>query len=106
MAWGFARSAPKVKLLPVAEISFDYLQRAEAEQFLSYTNAAAPGKSAPLYTATTIYESLRMGELWGLRWADADLARGLITVRRSATAGPHQIEEDPPRPGSTSSWRW
>ena len=81
VTWGFARSAPKVKLLPVAEISFDYLQRAEAERFLSHANAAAPD-DAPLYTAA-IYTGLRMGELWGLRWADVDLARGLITVRRS-----------------------
>ena len=81
VTWGFARSAPKVKLLPVAELSFDFLKRDEAERFLSHANAAAPGEAA-LYT-TAIYTGLRMGELWGLRWADVDLERGLLTVKRS-----------------------
>jgi integrase len=81
VAWGWVRSAPKVKLLAVPETSFDFLQRDEAERFLSHVAVAAPNDAA-LYT-TAIYTGQRMGELFGLTWPDVDLARGLITVRRS-----------------------
>jgi integrase len=81
VSWGWARSAPKVKLLPVPETAFDFLKREEAERFLSHVAVAAPNDAA-LYT-TAIYTGARMGEIWGLRWADLDLARGLITVRRN-----------------------
>ena len=79
--WGWVRSAPKVKLLSVAETAFDFLPRDEAERFLSHAATAAPGDAA-LYTAA-IFTGMRMGELYGLRWGDVDLERGLITVRRS-----------------------
>jgi integrase len=81
VTWGFARSAPKVKLLPVAEIGFDFLHRDEAERFLSHVNAAEPDDAA-LYTAA-IYLGARMGELYGMRWADLDLEKGLVTIKRS-----------------------
>jgi integrase len=47
----------------------------------SRMSTAAPG-DATLYTAA-IFTGMRMGELYGLRWAHVDLGRGLITVRRS-----------------------
>ena len=81
VSWGWARSAPKVKLLPVPETAFDFLKRDEAERFLSHVAVAAPNDAA-LYT-TAIYTGQRMGELYGLRWRDVDLSSGLITVRRS-----------------------
>jgi len=81
VGWGWARSAPRVKLLSVPETSFDFLQRDEAERFLSHVTVAAPNDAA-LYT-TAIFTGQRMGELYGLVWPDLDLSRGLITVRRS-----------------------
>jgi integrase len=79
--WGDIKAAPKVKLLPVAEQPFDYLAQDECERFLSHANAAAPN-DAPLYHSA-IYLGARMGELYGMRWADVDLAKGLVTIRRS-----------------------
>jgi integrase len=79
--WGRLTHAPKVRLLPVPETAFDYLKRDEAERLLSWTKANAPNEY-PLYAAA-IYAGARMGELYGLRWADVDLAQGLMTVQRS-----------------------
>ncbi len=81
VTWGFIKSAPRVKLLSVPETGFDYLPRDEAERFLSHANAAAPDDAA-LYTAA-IYLGARMGELYGMRWADLDLEKGLVTIKRS-----------------------
>jgi integrase len=79
--WGYLSHAPKVRLLPVPETDFDYLQREEVERLLSWTRQNAPG-DFPLY-ATAIYTGARMGELYGLEWADVDLAHSLLTIRRS-----------------------
>ena len=79
--WGLVTHAPKVRLLPVPETDFDYLHKDEAERFLSHARAAVPN-DAPLY-ATAIYVGMRMGELYGLKWGDVDLERGIMTVRRS-----------------------
>jgi integrase len=79
--WGRLSHAPKVRLLPVPEQPFDYLQRDEAERLLSHSRVAAPN-DYPLY-ATAIFAGLRMGELYGLLWPDVDLERGILTVRRS-----------------------
>ncbi|MES1205325.1 MAG: hypothetical protein ABUS79_05255 [Pseudomonadota bacterium] len=45
VSWGWARSAPKVKLLPVPETAFDFLKRDEAERFRSHVTVAAPNWS-------------------------------------------------------------
>ncbi len=79
--WGRLPHAPKIRLLPVPETAFDYLQRDEAERFLSWTKMNAPN-DYPLY-ATAIYAGARMGELYGLLWPDLDLERGVMTVQRS-----------------------
>ena len=81
VGWGWLRSAPRVRLLSAPETAFSYLPRDQAERFLSHAATAAPA-DAVLYTAA-IFTGMRMGELYGLRWADVDLGRGLITVRRS-----------------------
>ena len=49
---------------------------AEAAELL----AALPADLRPIY-ATAFYAGLRRGELRGLRWADIDLAAGLLHVR-------------------------
>ena len=81
VTWQFLKAAPKVKLLPEPEASFDFLQRDEAERLLAWTHVNAP-REFPLY-ATAIYTGARMGELYGLLWADVDLDRAMITIRRS-----------------------
>jgi integrase len=44
--------------------------------------AALPDSIRPIY-ATAFYAGLRRGEMRALRWHDIDLAKGVITVRRS-----------------------
>jgi integrase len=44
--------------------------------------AALPDTLRPIY-ATAFYAGLRRGEMRALRWDDVDLAKGVITVRRS-----------------------
>jgi len=79
--WGDLSHAPKVRLLPVPEHSFTFLQRDASGQLLSWTRDNAQ-RDFPLY-ATAIYTGARMGELYGLQWADVDLDQGLITFRHS-----------------------
>jgi integrase len=79
--WGRLPHSPKVRLLPAPETAFDYLKRDEAERLLSWAKANAPN-DYPLYAAA-VYTGARMGELYGLRWADVDLDNGVITVQRS-----------------------
>jgi len=79
--WDYLPAAPKVRLLPIPEQSFDFLIHDEAERFLSWTRENAP-HDFPLY-ATAIYLGPRMGELYGLEWADVNLDKGLITFQRS-----------------------
>jgi integrase len=47
--------------------------------------------------ATSIYAGLRAGELWGLRWEDVDLERGVLHVRHSFEDTPkaHAVREVP-----------
>jgi integrase len=79
--WGYVKSTPKVKLLPAPETPFDYLRKDEAERFLSHAAVAAPNDH-PLYAAA-IYTGARMGELFGLRWSELDVERGVATFARS-----------------------
>ena len=79
--WGYIKAAPKVKLLPVAEQDFDFLQRDEMERLLAWTSEHAHQEFA-LYAAA-IYTGARMGELYGLRWPEVDLDGGRATIRRS-----------------------
>jgi integrase len=80
-AWGWIKAAPKVKLLPVAEQDFDYLQRDEIERLLSWTSEHAD-QEFPLYAAA-IYTGTRMGELYGLQWSEVSLDVGRATIQRS-----------------------
>ena len=96
VAWGFARSAPKVKLLPVAEIGFDYLQRAEAERFLS-TRQRGSARRCPALHRRDLHrpaDGRAVGPALGGRRSRARADHGAALVR----PGPHQVQEDPPRP--------
>jgi len=95
--WNWARAEGLIDgLNPVALVDkpsvagqamdFNVLSMDEADCLLSWAREKQP-KEYPAY-ATALYTGLRMGELWGLRWADCDLERGLLTVRRSYRLAP------------------
>jgi integrase len=67
-------------------MDFNFLAADEADHLLAWARENQPTEY-PAY-ATALYTGLRMGELWGLRWADCDLDRGLLTVRRSYRLAP------------------
>jgi integrase len=67
-------------------MDFNFLSLEEADRLLSWSREKQPTEH-PAY-ATALYTGMRMGELWGLRWVDCDLERGLLTVRRSYRAVP------------------
>ena len=67
-------------------MDFNFLSAEEADRLLAWSRENQ-AKEYPAY-ATALYTGLRMGELWGLRWADCDLDRGLLTVRRSYRTAP------------------
>jgi integrase len=67
-------------------MDFNFLSLDEADRLLSWAREKQP-KEYPAYAAA-LYAGLRMGELWGLRWVDCDLDRGLLTVRRSYRLAP------------------
>lgn len=95
--WNWARTEGLIEVQnPVALVEkpsvagqamdFNFLSADEADRLLSWAREKQP-KEYPAY-ATALYAGLRMGELWGLRWADCDLDRGLLTVRRSYRLAP------------------
>ena len=61
----------------------------EAERLL----AALPERDRPIW-ATAVYAGLRRGELMALRWADVDLANGVIRVERAYDEKEH-VEIEP-----------
>jgi integrase len=67
-------------------MDFNFLSADEADRLLAWSRENQPTEY-PAY-ATALYTGLRMGELWGLRWADCDLDRGLLTIRRSYRMAP------------------
>ena len=67
-------------------MDFNFLSLDEADRLLAWSREHQPTEY-PVY-ATALYTGLRMGELWGLRWSDCDLDRGLLTVRRSYRTAP------------------
>lgn len=67
-------------------MDFNFLALDEADRLLAWSREHQ-ATEYPVY-ATALYTGLRMGELWGLRWSDCDLDRGLLTVRRSYRMAP------------------
>jgi len=95
--WNWARSEGLITVEnPVALVDkpsvagqamdFNFLALDEADHLLSWSRGNQ-STEYPAY-ATALYTGLRMGEMWGLRWADCDLDRGLLTVRRSYRMAP------------------
>jgi integrase len=65
---------------------FEFLSAAEVSKLLAWAETNQPSEF-PLY-ATAVYVGMRMGELYGLRWVDVGLDRGLLSVRRSYRSTP------------------
>lgn len=78
---------PRIRKPKGAQKPFRYLRtQAEVQAFLAAAREEKErdaGVPAFVIYSLAIYSGLRCGELCGLRWADVDLERRLITVQRS-----------------------
>ncbi len=74
-----------VGLLRNQEPPFDYWERHEALQFLTYVEEKCKrtGSDLGLLYKFAINTGMRLGEILGLGWGDVDLGNGLIAVRRT-----------------------
>ena len=79
---GVIKSMPRVKLFRIDKGTFDFLDFEEAERLVA---SADPEWRTLLLVA--LKTGLRMGELIGLQWADVDLHRGRLQVRRTVWRG-------------------
>jgi integrase len=80
--YGVVKAAPKVRLLKTNTSPFDFLDFEEAERLVK-----AFGEDLRAAALLAVKGGLRLGELVGLQWADLDLARGSVTVRRNVYRG-------------------
>ncbi|WP_041792130.1 tyrosine-type recombinase/integrase [Stigmatella aurantiaca] len=77
------KQAPRVKLFgKLPKPKFDFLTFEEAGRLI---DAAEPEWRTLMLVA--LKTGLRQGELIGLQWADLDLSRGMVTVRRTIWRG-------------------
>jgi integrase len=79
---GVLQHVPRVKLFKTDKPAFDFLSFEEAERLI---NAAEPEWRTLILVA--LKTGLRLGELIGLQWADLDLQRGKLHVRRTIWRG-------------------
>jgi integrase len=63
-----------------------------AKQARTFLNAVQGDRYGPLYTLA-IATGMRQGELFGLRWSDVDLDRGVLTVRHTLQRGTRELAE-------------
>lgn len=80
--WGRVMGIPPIRLLPVPEPEFDFLDFNEAARLVK---AADPEWRAMILLG--LRTGLRQGELLALQWDDIDLVTGLLRVRRAAARG-------------------
>ena len=78
MEEGAIAHVPRVKLFKTAKAAFDLLTFEESERVVV---AAAPDWRPVVLVA--LKTGLRQEELMGLQWADVDLQRGKLQVRRT-----------------------
>ena len=74
--------SPRVKMLPAARPSFDFLSFEEAPRLM----AAADTEWRTMITVA-LTSGLRLGELIALRWSDVDLPNGQLTVNQATYRG-------------------
>ncbi len=79
---GVLQHVPRVKLFKTDRPAFDFLSFEEAEHLI---NAAEPEWRTLILVA--LKTGLRLGELIGVQWADLDLQRGKLNVRRTTRRG-------------------
>jgi integrase len=82
--WDLLGQIPKIKLLRAPKPAFRFLDFEEAERLIE------AARSEPLWhtmIVVALTTGLRVGELLALEWADLDLLRGRMVVRRSAVEG-------------------
>lgn len=70
---------------PRAEHRVEYLTVDEVRRLLATVDARSDerGRVLAVGVRLALYAGLRVGEVFGLRWRDIDLSRGMITVSRS-----------------------
>lgn len=79
---GWLVAVPRIRKPKLLEEDYLWLRsNEEIRRFLDAAREEAPG-IFELY-ATAVYSGMRAGELLGLKWADVDFERRLITVKRS-----------------------
>lgn len=83
--WGVLETVPKIRRLKAEEAPFDWLRPEESKKYLAAAEAHYPQWSAMLWLA--LRTGMRRGELFALRWENADFGNRLITVRHSAFRG-------------------
>jgi integrase len=81
--WDRQFQVPRVKLVVPKAPEVDWLEPEEIERFL---NAAREWPERAALLTVGLDTGLRCGELLGLRWADIDLARRRLSVRRTYVA--------------------
>jgi integrase len=84
---GWLPTLPTIKKPKVRLFCQEYRWLRTDEEIDSFLESARAEEDTNVFAmyATAIYTGMRAGELAGLKWADIDLAKRLITVQRSFT---------------------
>jgi integrase len=81
---GWIATVPKIRKPAKFSLSDDYHYLRTKQEITRFLAAARDeGERVFALYATAIYTGMRAGEIAGLRWADVDFERRLITVQRS-----------------------
>jgi integrase len=84
--WGWIDKTPKIRKPKIRLFSKDYRWLRTAEEIERFLASAKDENEWPVVFpmySTAIYTGMRAGELAGLKWADVNFERRLITVQRS-----------------------
>jgi len=81
--WGWLGTSPKIAWMKEPPPKTDFLSREESDRLL----AASVGSKWHDMILCALRTGMRSGELRALHWSDVDLARRVITVRRTVFRG-------------------